>query len=101
MVIMIEVPAAGLTAEARSVKVSLCGDIVMNFEMVAEMGEGPTATVLTNDDVAVESSLHSQARRGVAPLRDAWSQRRAKPGGQLLHLAGDGRLFDHAHQARR
>jgi phosphoenolpyruvate---glycerone phosphotransferase subunit DhaK len=39
---------------------------VMNFEMAAEMFSGPSATVLTNDDVAVESSLHSQGRRGVA-----------------------------------
>ncbi len=39
---------------------------VMNFEMAAEMADGPAATVLTDDDVAVESSLHSQGRRGVA-----------------------------------
>ncbi len=39
---------------------------VMNFEMAAEMLEGVSATVLTDDDVAVESSLHSQGRRGVA-----------------------------------
>jgi dihydroxyacetone kinase-like protein len=39
---------------------------VMNFEMAAEMGGGNIQTVLTNDDVAVESSLHSQGRRGVA-----------------------------------
>jgi dihydroxyacetone kinase-like protein len=39
---------------------------VMNFERAAEMYGGPSATVLTNDDVAVESSLHSQGRRGVA-----------------------------------
>jgi dihydroxyacetone kinase-like protein len=43
---------------------------VMNFEMAAEMVPdafgGETATVLTNDDVAVESSTHSQGRRGVA-----------------------------------
>lgn len=39
---------------------------VMNFEMAAEMYPGKSATVLTNDDVAVESSLHSQGRRGVA-----------------------------------
>jgi phosphoenolpyruvate---glycerone phosphotransferase subunit DhaK len=39
---------------------------VMNFEMAAEMFGGPSATVLVNDDVAVESSLHSQGRRGVA-----------------------------------
>jgi dihydroxyacetone kinase-like protein len=39
---------------------------VMNFEMAAEMYDGTSETVLTNDDVAVESSLHSQGRRGVA-----------------------------------
>jgi len=39
---------------------------VMNFEMAAEMAGGQIDTVLTNDDVAVESSLHSQGRRGVA-----------------------------------
>ena len=39
---------------------------VMNFEMAAEMAETEVATVLTNDDVAVEESLHSQGRRGVA-----------------------------------
>jgi dihydroxyacetone kinase-like protein len=39
---------------------------VMNFEMAAEMSGGRIETVLTNDDVAVESSLHSQGRRGVA-----------------------------------
>ncbi len=41
------------------------GDI-MNFEMAAEMYGGRSMTALTNDDVAVESSLHSQGRRGVA-----------------------------------
>ncbi len=39
---------------------------VMNFEMTADMIEGASETVLTDDDVAVESSLHSQGRRGVA-----------------------------------
>ncbi|MXN64377.1 dihydroxyacetone kinase subunit DhaK [Stappia sp. GBMRC 2046] len=39
---------------------------VMNFEMVSEFHDGNSATVLTNDDVAVESSTHSQGRRGVA-----------------------------------
>ncbi len=39
---------------------------VMNFEMAADMAEAETATVLTNDDVAVEDSLHTQGRRGVA-----------------------------------
>lgn len=39
---------------------------VMNFEMAAEMFEGTQDTVLTNDDVAVEDSLYTQGRRGVA-----------------------------------
>jgi dihydroxyacetone kinase-like protein len=39
---------------------------VMNFEMAAEMCEHDVATVVTNDDVAVEDSLFTQGRRGVA-----------------------------------
>ncbi len=43
---------------------------VMNFEMAAEMAGdlvgGGVATVLTNDDVAVETSTFSTGRRGVA-----------------------------------
>ncbi len=43
---------------------------VMNFEMAsemgAEMGQGDVMTVLTNDDVAVETSDFSTGRRGVA-----------------------------------
>ncbi len=39
---------------------------VMNFEMAAEMASGDVATVLTNDDVAVEDSLYTTGRRGVA-----------------------------------
>jgi phosphoenolpyruvate---glycerone phosphotransferase subunit DhaK len=38
----------------------------MNFEMAAELLDGPVATVITNDDVAVEKSTHSAGRRGVA-----------------------------------
>ena len=38
----------------------------MNFEMAAELFEGPAATVVTNDDVAVEKSTYSVGRRGVA-----------------------------------
>ena len=38
---------------------------VMNFEMAEEMLEN-TATVLVNDDVAVEDSLFTQGQRGVA-----------------------------------
>ncbi len=39
---------------------------VMNFEMAAEMATGTTASIITNDDVAVESSSFSTGRRGVA-----------------------------------
>ncbi len=38
---------------------------VMNFDMAAEMSEG-VAQVITNDDVAVEDSLYTTGRRGVA-----------------------------------
>ncbi len=58
-------PEAGLLFIVKNYE----GD-VMNFEMAAEMaGEmvgGGVATVLTNDDVAVESSTFSTGRRGVA-----------------------------------
>jgi dihydroxyacetone kinase-like protein len=39
---------------------------VMNFEMATEMHEGPQATVVINDDVAVEDSTWTTGRRGVA-----------------------------------
>jgi dihydroxyacetone kinase-like protein len=39
---------------------------VMNFEMAREMSEKPFATVITDDDVAVEKSTFSTGRRGVA-----------------------------------
>lgn len=38
----------------------------MNFEMASEMLEMENATVLVNDDVAVENSTHTTGRRGVA-----------------------------------
>jgi len=39
---------------------------VMNFDMGADMFEGEKATVITNDDVAVEDSTYTTGRRGVA-----------------------------------
>src|SRR6202023_2270291 len=39
---------------------------VMNFEMAREMSGKPVATVITDDDVAVETSTFSTGRRGVA-----------------------------------
>ena len=39
---------------------------VMNFDMAREMAGGNIETVITNDDVAVEDSLFTTGRRGVA-----------------------------------
>src|ERR1700741_3602874 len=39
---------------------------VMNFAMAGEMASGKVATVITDDDVAVETSTYSTGRRGVA-----------------------------------
>src|SRR6202142_499433 len=39
---------------------------VMNFDMAREMSEKSVATVITDDDVAVETSTFSTGRRGVA-----------------------------------
>ncbi|TDI58128.1 MAG: dihydroxyacetone kinase subunit DhaK [Alphaproteobacteria bacterium] len=39
---------------------------VMNFEMATEMFAGENASVITNDDVAVEDSTYTTGRRGVA-----------------------------------
>ena len=41
------------------------GDI-MNFDMASEMASGAVERVVTNDDVAVEDSLYTTGRRGVA-----------------------------------
>src|SRR5256885_7509925 len=38
----------------------------MNFDMAREMSGKPVATVITDDDVAVEKSTYSTGRRGVA-----------------------------------
>jgi len=39
---------------------------VMNFEMAREMASGRVETIVTNDDVAVDTSTYSTGRRGVA-----------------------------------
>jgi dihydroxyacetone kinase-like protein len=39
---------------------------VMNFEMAAESSDGRCASIITDDDVAVETSTYSTGRRGVA-----------------------------------
>src|ERR1700752_3934246 len=42
---------------------------VMNFSMAAEMAGREVASVVTNDDVAVENSTYTTGRRGVAGTR--------------------------------
>lgn len=49
----------------------------MNFQMAAELLGENVATVLTDDDVAVDKSSFSIGRRGVAGSRVAPSRRRA------------------------
>ena len=39
---------------------------VMNFQMAADLADGNVATIITDDDVAVEASTWSTGRRGVA-----------------------------------
>jgi dihydroxyacetone kinase-like protein len=57
--------AVGSEAGVIFVVKNYSGD-VMNFEMAAEMMPGNHATVLINDDVAVEDSSFTTGRRGVA-----------------------------------
>ena len=54
---------------------------VMNFEMAVEMYEGTAATVLTNDDVAVEDSTYTTAAGGSPEpwwWRRWWARRRSR-----------------------
>jgi len=63
---MVEAAAAvGGKAGVLFIVKNYAGDF-MNFEMAAEIAEGEIATVLVNDDVAVEKSTYSTGRRGVA-----------------------------------
>jgi dihydroxyacetone kinase-like protein len=63
---MVEAAAAvGGKAGVLFIVKNYAGDC-MNFEMAAEVFEGTSATVVTNDDVAVEKSTYSAGRRGVA-----------------------------------
>jgi len=57
--------AVGGTAGVLFIVKNYAGDR-MNFEMAAELHEGKAMSVVTNDDVAVEKSTHSEGRRGVA-----------------------------------
>jgi len=61
---------------------------VMNFEMTAEMIPGEQASVLTNDDVAVEDSTYAMGRRGVAGGRGEDRRRRGRGRGRSRDLQG-------------
>src|SRR5690349_11821402 len=64
---------------------------VMNFEMAAEMAEGvEVATVVTNDDVAVQDSLYTAGRRGVGVtvLVEKIAGAAAEQGRPLAEVAG-------------
>ena len=63
---------------------------VMNFEMAAEMAGGNVATVVTDDDVAVEASTFSTGRRGVAGtlIVEKMVGAAAEEGQGLAELAG-------------
>ena len=60
----------------------------MNFEMAAEFCDGATATVVTNDDVAVENSTHSdrpaRCRRHAGGGEDRRRGRRERHGSHSL-----------------
>ena len=57
--------AVGSKAGVLFIVKNYAGDC-MNFEMAAEVFDGTSATIVTNDDVAVEKSTYSTGRRGVA-----------------------------------
>src|SRR5689334_5725175 len=64
---------------------------VMNVEMAAEMAEGvEVATVVTNDDVAVQDSLYTAGRRGVGVtvLVEKIAGAAAEEGRPLAEVAG-------------
>jgi phosphoenolpyruvate---glycerone phosphotransferase subunit DhaK len=64
---------------------------VMNFEMAAEMAEGvEVATIVTNDDVAVQDSLYTAGRRGVGVtvLVEKIAGAAAEEGRPLAEVAG-------------
>jgi phosphoenolpyruvate---glycerone phosphotransferase subunit DhaK len=71
---------------------------VMNFDMAREMSELNGATVITDDDVAVETSTYSTGRRGVAgtlvvekmvgaAAEEGWDLARLKALGERVNAA--------------
>jgi dihydroxyacetone kinase-like protein len=71
---------------------------VMNFDMAREMLGGDIETVLTDDDVAVENSLYTTGRRGVAGtlIVEKIAGAAAERGADLKSVAGIGRKVNAA-----
>ncbi len=71
---------------------------VMNFDMAREMWAGAAGTVLTDDDVAVETSIWSAGRRGVAGtlVVEKMLGAAAEQGRDLASLAALGRRVNAA-----
>ena len=74
---------------------------VMNFDMAREMSGKPIATVITDDDVAVETSTFSTGRRGVAGTLDCGEDRRSAAAEQGRDLADLKALGDRVNAATR
>jgi dihydroxyacetone kinase-like protein len=70
---------------------------VMNFDMAAEMAGGNIARVITDDDVAVETTTYSTGRRGVAGtlVVEKTVGAAAEKGMNLADLAALGERVDH------
>jgi len=75
----------------------------MNFEMASEMLDLPNATVLVNDDVAVENSTHTTGRRGVAGTLIVIfnSARLVRKGEELEHFHPEAIADKHDHGSPR
>ena len=75
------------------------GDM-MNFQMAAEMLDRENATVIVNDDVAVENSTYTTGRRGVAGtlIVEKIVGAAAERGDNLAALQGAGRRRQQGHR---
>ncbi len=75
------------------------GDM-MNFQMAAEMLDRDNATVIVNDDVAVENSTYTTGRRGVAGtlIVEKIVGAAAERGDSLVELQGAGRRGQQGHR---
>ena len=79
--------AVGGSAGVLFIVKNYAGDC-MNFEMAAEVFAGPAATIVTNDDVAVEKSTyqHRSPRGGryAGRRENCWRRRGERDGAQIV-----------------